>query len=252
MAQVGRISSVKGKICMNKFNLENSRLGRRLGTKGLYIAIAACVIAAGGAGAAAYSKASEEIGDSINVSQADNKQSGVEKTDDSDVDSSEADLTDSLAEKDDSSESSDDTLNLDIKTQPDVMPVSGEVINPFSDGELVKSETLGVWKTHDGVDIKAEIGTKVKAMNKGKVLEVTDDPLWGGSIVIDHGNGVVGYYYNLSKTMYVSAGDTVNAGEVIGSVGDTAECEAAEPSHLHFGLKENGEWIDPIAFIQGK
>ena len=54
---------------------------------------------------------------------------------------------------------------------------------------------------------------------------------------------------NLSKEMSVKEGDEVNAGEVIGSVGDTAQAEAAELSHLHFGLKKNGQWIDPIEFI---
>ena len=47
----------------------------------------------------------------------------------------------------------------------------------------------------------------------------------------------------------VKEGDTVNSGDVIGSIGDTAEIEAAEPSHLHFALKRNGEWIDPVGYI---
>jgi murein DD-endopeptidase MepM/ murein hydrolase activator NlpD len=129
------------------------------------------------------------------------------------------------------------------------MPVNGDIINPFSEGELVKDSTLGVWRTHDGVDIKADVGTPVKAMNKGTVIEVREDPLWGNCIVIDHGSGVTGYYYSLSKAMNVVEGDRVNAGEVIGAVGDTAECEAAELSHLHFALKKNGSWIDPIEYI---
>ena len=36
-----------------------------------------------------------------------------------------------------------------------IMPLSGEIMNPYSNGELVKSKTLGEWRTHDGVDIKA-------------------------------------------------------------------------------------------------
>ena len=44
--------------------------------------------------------------------------------------------------------------------------------------------------------------------------------------------------------MSVKEGDEVNAGEVIGAVGDTAQAEVAELSHLHFGLKKNGQWID--------
>lgn len=225
--------------------LKNSTLGKKLGPKGLYITLGACLIALGGAGVAAYNKTVSDINDSLAIEQpegeqqADNKKTDVEKEESSlgDVSSSQADNSSGNA--------------LDIQTQPNVMPVNGEIINPFSNGELVKDETLGVWKTHDGVDIKADVGTQVKAMNKGKVTKVWEDALWGNCITIDHGSGVIGHYYSLSKAMNVTEGDEVNAGEVIGSVGDTAECEAAELSHLHFGLKKNGEWIDPIEFIKG-
>lgn len=216
--------------------LTDSRLGKKLGAKGLYITMGACLIALGGAGVAAYNKAAEDLSDSIVIEDsstaeqaADNKKTDVKKEDSSAAGSSENDL--------------------DIKTQPNVMPVNGEILNPFSNGELVKDETLGVWKTHDGVDIKADVGTQVKAMNKGRVTKVWEDPLWGNCITIDHGSGVIGHYYSLSKAMNVTEGDTVNAGEVIGAVGDTAECEAAELSHLHFALKKNGEWIDPLEYI---
>ena len=47
----------------------------------------------------------------------------------------------------------------------------------------------------------------------------------------------------------VKEGDKVQSGQTIGAVGDSAECEAALPSHLHFALKRNGEWIDPIDHI---
>lgn len=225
--------------------LKNSTLGKKLGPKGLYVTLGACLIALGGAGVAAYNKTVSDINDSLAIEQpngeqqADNKKTDVEKEESSlgDTSSSQAD------------NSSDNAL--DIQTQPNVMPVNGEILNPFSNGELVKDATLGVWKTHDGVDIKADVGTQVKAMNKGKVTKVWEDALWGNCITIDHGSGVIGHYYSLSKAMNVTEGDEVNAGEVIGSVGDTAECEAAELSHLHFGLKKNGEWIDPIEFIKG-
>ena len=49
---------------------------------------------------------------------------------------------------------------VDTETQPFVMPLKGKIINPFSNGELVKSETLGYWETHDGVDIKGKVGKK--------------------------------------------------------------------------------------------
>ena len=131
------------------------------------------------------------------------------------------------------------------------MPIAnGTVINPFSNGDLVRSETLNVWKTHDGVDIAAPLGTEVKAMTKGVVTDIYDDAMWGNCIVIDHGNGITGFYCNLSKAMTVKEGDNVDAGDVISSVGDSADAEIAMESHLHFALKQNNEWIDPIEYIE--
>lgn len=227
--------------------IKETKIAQLLGGKGAYITLAAAVLAAGGAGAVAYGKAVKtaengydfsiaesnlnDLFDSDSAAQADDKQSGVVKESDS---SSGENSGDSAAE---------------TQTQPNVMPVNGEIINPFSFGELVKSETLGVWKTHDGVDIAAEAGTAVKAMNKGEVTQVSEDPLWGYTVIIDHGSGIMGYYYNLTSAVTVEEGDEVQSGEVIGAVGDTAEIELAESTHLHFGLKQNGEWIDPISYI---
>ncbi len=138
---------------------------------------------------------------------------------------------------------------IDTETQPFVMPLKGKIINPFSNGELVKSETLGYWETHDGVDIKGKVGKKVVAMTSGTVKKVIEDPLFGTEVIIDHGNNIEGHYYNLKKAVDVAEGDTVNSGEKIGAVGKTADVESKLPAHLHFGIKQNGKWIDPISFI---
>ena len=219
-------------------NLKETGIGRIFGSKGLYITLGALIIAAGGAGLSAYNKTVSNIEDNLNFALTDSSTSSqteqvAQKSDD--------------VSKDDSS--TEDGPSIDLNTQPNVMPVNGEIINPFSNGELVKSETLGVWKTHDGVDIKAEAGTQVKTMNHGTVTKVWEDPLWGNCIIIDHGDGIESHYYNLSKAMTVMEGDEVDSGVVIGAIGDTAEIEAAQPSHLHFAIKRNGQWIDPISFI---
>lgn len=135
-------------------------------------------------------------------------------------------------------------------SNPKTMPTAGEVINPYSGGELVKSETLGVWKTHDGADIAAETGAAVAACMKGTVTEIKNDPLWGVCVLIDHGDGVVGHYYGLAETLNVKAGQEVAMGEIIGQVGNTAEVECKLASHLHFGVTKNGQWTDPIAFVE--
>ena len=134
---------------------------------------------------------------------------------------------------------------------PKLMPVEGNITNPFSNGELVKSNTLGVWRTHDAVDIAAALGAEVKAMQKGTVSEVYSNAMWGICITIDHGDGVVSSYMGLDKDVKVEAGNPVEAGDVIALVGNTAEAEIADPPHLHFAVKRNDVWVDPIAYIEG-
>ncbi len=133
-----------------------------------------------------------------------------------------------------------------------VRPVSGDIINAYSDGELVKSKTLDVWKTHDGIDVAAEAGAPVKSMTSGTVIDVSEDALMGVTVIIDHGSGYEGYYCNLASDVDVAEGDAVSAGTVIGEVGNTAEAEIAEEMHLHFGLKKNGSWTDPAAVLSGE
>lgn len=133
-----------------------------------------------------------------------------------------------------------------------IKPVNGDIINNFSDGELVKSKTLSVWKTHDGIDVAADVGTAVKSMTTGVITEISSDPLMGVTVVIDHGSGYEGWYCSLSAQTPLSEGDTVEAGTVIGEVGTTAEAEISEPPHLHFGLKKNNAWVDPAEYLSGE
>lgn len=143
----------------------------------------------------------------------------------------------------------EETNNPIRSRAPVIMPVEGEIGNHFSNGELVKSRTLGVWKTHDGIDIVAPLGTEVKAMTNGTVSEVYSDPLWGVCVTIDHGDGILGCYFGLDKNVTVSVGQEVSSGDVIGAVGNTAEIEIAEGPHLHFGVRKNGDWIDPLSLF---
>ena len=59
------------------------------------------------------------------------------------------------------------------------LPVSGAAITPFSGDMLVKNETLGDWRTHNGIDIRAEAGEAVRAASDGTVTAVRNDPMWG-------------------------------------------------------------------------
>lgn len=130
-----------------------------------------------------------------------------------------------------------------------VDPLIGETLAAFSMDELIYSETLADWRTHDGVDIAAPLGTQVCAASYGTVTDVRDDDLMGTTVVIAHDDGCDTIYSNLQDMPTVGIGDEVTAGQVIGSVGKTALGESTLPSHLHFAVTRDGEFIDPAEYL---
>ena len=145
------------------------------------------------------------------------------------------------------------TESVDLEPAPPslvVAPLIGETVAAFSIDELQYNETMGDWRTHDGMDIAAEPGTQVCAAAAGTVLDVRNDDLMGTTVVLSHDGGYDTIYANLQAVPTVEVGDYVTAGQVIGSVGHTALSEAAEPTHLHFGVTKDGEYVDPAEFLQ--
>ena len=134
-------------------------------------------------------------------------------------------------------------------TARNIMPVEGEVSHPFSNGELVKSETLGVWKTHDGCDILCPLDTDVKSMSAGVVIEIREDPLWGICVVVEQNNGLTVEYCGLAKELKIKTGQEITEGEIIGKTSDTCQIEIVQEPHLHLGVKQGGKWIDPMSVI---
>ena len=130
-----------------------------------------------------------------------------------------------------------------------LLPVEGEVLQEFSNGELVKNETLGEWRTHDGVDLAAPANTPVKAAADGTVSAVTEDPLWGMCVTVSHDGGYQTFYQGLKTRVEVSEGDTVKVGEILGYVGTTAEAELSLDPHLHFAVQKDGAWVDPASVL---
>lgn len=130
-----------------------------------------------------------------------------------------------------------------------VAPLRGEVLTAFSMEELVYSPTLGDWRTHNGVDIAAKQGTTVLAASAGAVLSVTDDPLMGTTVVLEHEDGYETTYANLQAKPNVAEGDPVSAGQIIGAVGTTAAAEAGQAPHLHFAVTKDGKAVDPNEYL---
>ena len=133
-----------------------------------------------------------------------------------------------------------------------VWPVEGDIQRDYSIDALQYDPTMSDWRTHDGVDLSGESGTKVLAVQAGTVLRVCSDDLYGTTVVIDHGNGLVISYANLEEIPTVYEGDSVSAGDVIGSIGETAKCESSQESHLHLSAELNGESVSPLDYLPKK
>lgn len=131
-----------------------------------------------------------------------------------------------------------------------IMPIAnGEVINEFSNGELVKSATSGIWQTHNGMDIGAEVNTPVQAVDDGTVIKVYEDALLGICVTIEH-KDFTANYCNLDKGVLVSENDVLTKGSIIGTVGDTSVSESALESHLHLEILKGGKYINPLDVLE--
>ncbi len=126
-----------------------------------------------------------------------------------------------------------------------IKPVDGTVLKSFSGDNLVKDETMGDWRVHTGTDYAADSGTRVYAVSDGTVERAAVDPLYGGVVVLQLKDGKQAVYQCLAEKMKVKTGDTVRAGDVIGTVGTIGHAEAAQKSHLHMELYKGGKAIDP-------
>lgn len=130
-------------------------------------------------------------------------------------------------------------------------PASGAVSKTHDDTLPVYSATMNDFRVHQGIDIATADGADVLATARGTVSLVWSDPLMGQCLSVDHGNGVVSIYKNLSAELAegITKDAKVTAGQKLGTVGNTALVESAEEAHLHFEMTYNGEAVDPLSYI---
>ena len=130
-----------------------------------------------------------------------------------------------------------------------VRPTGGETVNSFAADHLAYNETTRDWRTHEGVDYRCEAGQSVTAAADGTVYTIYEDQSYGMTVVLQHANGYTTHYANLSEDVPVTVGQKVRAGEVIGTVGNTACVETALEPHLHFAVYKNNVPVDPDEFF---
>lgn len=131
-----------------------------------------------------------------------------------------------------------------------VSPLDGTTVTVFSMTELMYDDTMADWRTHNGLDIQAGEGDAVKTAASGTVVSVRNDELMGTTVVIDHPGGYTTTYASLQENPPVLSGDQVSAGDIIGCVGSTADAESGMGPHLHFSVSKDGAVIDPSEYVK--
>lgn len=99
---------------------------------------------------------------------------------------------------------------------------------------------------HPGLDIAVTTGTLVRATARGVVSEAGEDPEYGTFILMQHTDDYQSMYGHLSRLL-VTAGQVVEAGEVIGLSGNTGNSSAP---HLHFEIRRLGQVVDPLTLVK--
>lgn len=122
---------------------------------------------------------------------------------------------------------------------------TGEFIWPTSGG-YISSNMGSRWGSyHRGIDIARPSNYSIKASDNGVVTFAGWDGSYGNKIVINHNNGYTTLYAHLSE-IYVSVGQVVPQGFVIGKMGTTGNSTGI---HLHFEVSNNGSLINPLAVL---
>ena len=116
------------------------------------------------------------------------------------------------------------------------------VSSPFGFRE---SPTTGASKYHQGVDLAAPAGTPIIASRGGTVTVAGYSNSAGYYVTINHGDGFSSIYMHMTNYV-VSSGQKVNQGQTIGYVGSTG---ISTGNHLHFGIAQNGAYVNPCNYV---
>lgn len=123
-----------------------------------------------------------------------------------------------------------------------MLPMQSKITSSYGNARVFNGE---IKSYHSGTDFRAAIGTEIFASNRGKVVIAKDRFLAGGSVVLDHGEGVFSMYYHCS-VIKVKVGEIVEKGDLIAFSGATGRVSGP---HLHFGILVRGVQVDPLDFI---
>jgi len=95
---------------------------------------------------------------------------------------------------------------------------------------------------HEGIDLASTEQAPIQAANSGVILFAGSLGIYGNTVIIDHGLGMISLYGHLSS-IQVKEGQPVRTGDMIGKTGMSG---LAGGDHLHYGIMVGGQFVNPI------
>lgn len=132
-----------------------------------------------------------------------------------------------------------------LKSDPTLRQIATIISSEFPEPTVAASfgETIAESETHLGADISVPVGTPIRALASGIVLETQYDEGFGNFLVIAHGNNLYSIYGHLSGFAGKHNGDKVSSQQIIGYAGVTGL--TMEPA-VHIAVVKDGQYIDPL------
>ena len=122
------------------------------------------------------------------------------------------------------------------------MPVQAQLSSGFG---MRRDPITHEMQFHHGMDIAAPLGTRIHAAAAGNVVFSGYQNGYGNTVVVQHQDGYESRYAHMD-TLLVNAGDSIQASQVLGTVGSTGRSTGA---HLHFEISRNGNQVDPKSLL---
>lgn len=131
-----------------------------------------------------------------------------------------------------------------MKHIPAIKPTKGILLSGFG---MRFHPILQYRRMHEGLDFRANVGSKIYATGDGVVKYARRNGTYGRLIIIDHGYGYETYYAHLSSyAKGIKPGKKVNRGDLIGYSGQSGRVEGP---HLHYEVHHNDKAVDPLNYL---
>lgn len=123
-----------------------------------------------------------------------------------------------------------------------IEPLHSKITSAFGKARVYNGSLKGY---HSGTDFRAAMGTPIIAANDGKVVLVKKRFYSGGTVIIDHGEGIYTCYFHMSQ-FRVKKDQQIKRGEILGLSGQSGRVTGP---HLHFSARINSIQVDPLQMI---